>query len=181
MAAFTLIELVVTVAIVAILAVVAIPSFVSITASNMLTTTANDMVASINLARLQAIRTNSQVQFCGNTSSMNGSDPLGAACASFSGAVYSISTVPSATPRQVRAPEPGIQGQVVVAAAGMTGIRFAGMGVGYQASTMTASSAPFSGTVADICSTATTTDNHRVISMATGTVLSVATASGPCP
>lgn len=179
--AFTLIELVVVVAVIAILVTVAVPSFVSITASNMLTTTANDMVASINLARMQAIKLNSPVQFCGSSASANGSDTLGAACASSAGAVYSLANVAAAVPQQVRDAEPGIQGQVKIAAGGVSGVRFGGMGLGYQATAFSSSNAPFSGTVADICSTAVSVNNHRVINMATGTVLSVTTSSGACP
>jgi type IV fimbrial biogenesis protein FimT len=61
---FTLIELVVTVAIAAILLTTGVPAFRELTADNRITTQANMFVASLNLARTEAIKRNSRVRVC---------------------------------------------------------------------------------------------------------------------
>ncbi|MCC8538550.1 GspH/FimT family pseudopilin [Xanthomonas axonopodis pv. poinsettiicola] len=53
---FTLVELLVTIAVVAVLAVIALPSFQGVIRSNQAATTANELVASLALARSEAIR-----------------------------------------------------------------------------------------------------------------------------
>jgi len=58
---FTLIELIVTISIVAILVGVAIPGFTSIINSTRLTTYANELVASLNLARSEAVKRGVQI------------------------------------------------------------------------------------------------------------------------
>ncbi len=64
---FTLLELMVTVAVVAILAAVATPSLVSVVNSNRLATQANELVASLQIARSEAIRLNNTVTLCRST------------------------------------------------------------------------------------------------------------------
>ncbi len=58
---FTLMELMVTVAIAGILVGIAIPSFTSIIVSNRLTTSANDLVTALSLARSEAVKRGQQV------------------------------------------------------------------------------------------------------------------------
>lgn len=58
---FTLVELIITISIAAILAGIAIPSFNSIIQSTQLTTYANELVASLNLARSEAVKRGVQV------------------------------------------------------------------------------------------------------------------------
>lgn len=58
---FTLIELIVTISIAAILMGIAIPSFTSIINSTRLTTYANELVASLNLARSEAVKRGVQI------------------------------------------------------------------------------------------------------------------------
>ena len=53
---FTLIELLITITIAAIVLGIAIPSFSSIIASNRLTTSANELVTALNLARSEAVK-----------------------------------------------------------------------------------------------------------------------------
>jgi type IV fimbrial biogenesis protein FimT len=179
---FTLIELMVTIAVAAILIAIAVPSFKNLTVSNALTTAANDMVGALNLARMESIKLNSTTQFCGSTSSTNGTDTLGAACGTQkSGAVYMLQNATGATATQVRDAAMGIQNQVQLASAGITGVRFGGQGLGYQASTASTSTAPYSGTVADICSTMISSNNHRLVSIATGSIITVTTSTGSCP
>lgn len=64
MAGFTLVELVIAVAIVAILAALALPSFQSSLRSNRAATATNEMLASLSLARSEAIRNNRGASIC---------------------------------------------------------------------------------------------------------------------
>ena len=63
-AGFTLIELLVGVAIMAILLMVGVPSFQSAVASSRLTTSTNDLVSAMALARTEAIRRGTRVTVC---------------------------------------------------------------------------------------------------------------------
>ncbi len=64
---FTLLELMVTVAIVAILATLAVPSFTAIINNNRLASQANQLVASLQLARSEAVRLNTATTVCRST------------------------------------------------------------------------------------------------------------------
>lgn len=64
---FTLVELMVTIAVMAILLGIAIPSFTEMTLSSKLRSYANDLVASANLARGEAIKRNAVVTLCVST------------------------------------------------------------------------------------------------------------------
>jgi type IV fimbrial biogenesis protein FimT len=61
---FTLIELMVTIAVAAILLAIATPSFTSIINSNRLTSASNEMVATLQAARMEAVRLNTAVNVC---------------------------------------------------------------------------------------------------------------------
>lgn len=63
-AGFTLIELMIGVAIMAILLMVGVPSFQSAVASSRLTTSTNDVVSALALARTEAIRRGTRVTVC---------------------------------------------------------------------------------------------------------------------
>jgi len=180
---FTLVELMVTVAIAVILAALAVPSFNRLMISNKLTTAANEVVISLNLAKMQGIKRNAPTQFCSSSAANNTADTLGAACGTQGTAVYvqtaggSLSTSAAAT-AQIRDVAAGIgQTSIQVSSAGITAIRFGGQGLGYQAGTTT----PYTGTVVDICSTVISTDNHRVVALTTGTIITTSTSTGACP
>lgn len=66
-AGFTLIELMVTVAVLAVLVGIAAPGFRRIIHANRLTTAANEVVAALQAARVEAIRRNSRVTLCPST------------------------------------------------------------------------------------------------------------------
>lgn len=183
---FTLVELMVTIAIAALLLALAVPSFNRLTISNKLTTAANEVVIALNLAKMQGIKRNAPAQFCSSSAASNTSDTLGGACstpANQGTAVYvqtsggPIGTAAAAT-TQVRDVAAGIgQDRIQVSSAGITAIRFGGQGLGYRAGTTT----PYTGTVIDICSTAISTDNHRVVALTTGTIITTTTSTGACP
>lgn len=68
---FTLTELLVTIAVMAIILAIAVPSFMSAIASYRLTTAANDLLASIQHARSEAIRRGVRVTLCKASNSDN--------------------------------------------------------------------------------------------------------------
>lgn len=64
---FSLIELMVTIAIVAILITLAAPSFTALINRNRLSGQANELVGSLQLARMEAVRRNARVSMCKTT------------------------------------------------------------------------------------------------------------------
>lgn len=75
---FTLIELMVVVAVMAIVLALAIPSFQSIINANRLASGANEMIAALQTARMEAIRRNQRAEVC---FSANANAGAGASCA----------------------------------------------------------------------------------------------------
>jgi type IV fimbrial biogenesis protein FimT len=63
---FTLVELAITLTVLGVLMAVAIPSFRMVQNSNRLSAAANDLVASLQAARMEAIRRNGRVVVCGS-------------------------------------------------------------------------------------------------------------------
>lgn len=167
---FTLIELMITLAVALVLIMIAVPSFKNLILANRLTTTANDVVGAISIARMEAIKRNANTQLCGNTA--NGSAPLGTSCTPV-GAVY---VAINGAAVQVRAGTVGLAAPIALTGGAMQAIRFTGQGLGRAA----AGTAPFTGLVADISTTAMSTNNHRCINMTAGSIIAVTTTSGAC-
>lgn len=73
---FTVIELMVTVAIIAIIAAIAAPSFTQLILRNRLTSSVNELVATFQLARMDAVRSNARTDVCPTTNgtACSGSD-----------------------------------------------------------------------------------------------------------
>jgi type IV fimbrial biogenesis protein FimT len=65
---FTLLELLVTIAVAGILTAVAVPSFFSVINTNKLAAQSNELLAAIQYARSEAIRSNARVTVCGAAS-----------------------------------------------------------------------------------------------------------------
>lgn len=169
---FTLIELIVTVIVVAILTTIAVPSFRRLTLSNRLTTSANSVVEALNVARMTAVKRNASVQFCSDSSTANGSDTLGNLCGSDGGAVYTV-IGGTTDPQPVQAPNMGLEGGVKLNG-NLKAIRFTGQGLGYDPANP---GTPITENVADICTTALASDNHRVVSITTGSIIQVETTT----
>lgn len=172
---FTLVELMITVAIAAILLVIAVPSFNHIINANRLTTTANILVNALNTARMEAIKRNASVQFCGNTTGNNTADNLGTACGTSSGAVIVQTT--STTTAAVLGAATGLAAPVQLSG-NITAVRFTSQGIGYQAGV---TSAPYNGTVATLCVAGMSGNNRIAIGMTTGTIVATTPSSGTCP
>jgi len=81
----TLVELMITVAVLAILTALATPSFSSLIQSSRLTTTANELLTTLQLARSEAVRRNVRVVVCAssNGSSCSGSSTWSAGWIAF--------------------------------------------------------------------------------------------------
>ncbi|HYJ39397.1 MAG TPA: GspH/FimT family pseudopilin, partial [Steroidobacteraceae bacterium] len=65
---FTLMELMAAIAVLGVLSAVAVPSFTNLINRNRLTSQANELLSSIQFARIEAIRSNARVTFCGAAS-----------------------------------------------------------------------------------------------------------------
>lgn len=170
---FTLIELMVTIAVAAVLLVIAVPSFKSITLSNKLNTAVNDLVGSLNTARMEAIKGNANAQFCSNSSSSNGSDALGNKCSAQTVGAVVLVTGSDFTVARAGSPIPAS----LIISGSAAAIRFGGDGIGHAVG----NTAPYTGPVADICTSSSSKDNHRIIQMTAGSILETSTSSGACP
>lgn len=171
---FTLVELMITIFVAAILIAVAVPSFQHMIASSKLTATTNDLIGAMRLARMTAIKSNAEVQFCSNDASANNADTtLGAACGAQTGAVYVLSQGAAV---QVRAPvdvdngQQHLHGDVVA-------LTYTPQGLAHQ----TGTHGPFSNTVATVCTDAFDSENYAVIEMVGGSVAHASTSHGACP
>ena len=75
---FTLMELMVSIAVLGILTAVAVPSFTSMINKNRLASQSNELLAAIQYARMEAIRTSARVTFCGtDTADADADDDCG--------------------------------------------------------------------------------------------------------
>lgn len=150
---FTLIELLVTLAVAAILLAIGVPGLRNILLTNRLATTANEVVAALNLARSEAIKRNARVDFNADGSvsvpTAAGSTPLAAAVAVPPGIGLASVHALQATP---------------------TGfLQSAGAAGGYT------------GLVADVSAADLPGYNRRCVYLATGVAAPTCAASGACP
>ncbi len=174
---FTLIELMITLAVAGILMVIAIPSFKKITLKNRLSTTANQFVDALNTARMEAVKRNDYAQFCSDVAANNGGDTMGGKCAAQMGAVILEEDATKGTYYQAQAPVTSVTTPLKISGS-MRGVRFDGQGIAYVPGTTTLvdDTTP----VVDLCTPALSTDNHRIITITTGTIVNTTTKSGAC-
>jgi len=71
---FTLMELMMTITVLGVLTALAVPSFTTMTNKNRLASESNELLSGIQCARMEAIRTNSKVTFCGAANSSVAAD-----------------------------------------------------------------------------------------------------------
>jgi type IV fimbrial biogenesis protein FimT len=172
---FTMVELMITLAVAVVLLVIAIPNFQHMIVSHRLTTAANNVVDALNTARMEAVKLNADTQYCSNSATSNTTDTLGTACGTQTGAVWAVTS--SGTTQMVQAATTDIATPLQLASA-ISPVRFTGQGLAYTPGGTTL----FTGTVADICTSNLSSNNHIVISLAAGgSVISTAPATGVCP
>jgi len=152
---FTLIELMITITVAAILLGIAIPSFNYLTVSSKLTTTANDLVTAIGVARSEAIKRNAVIDLNSDGS-------------------VSITTAAPAATTIVRAAVP-VQTPVIVYGSAKA-LEVTPMGI----LRVTGTTVGYSGLVADINSSNISSNNHRCVYLVTGTAVSSCTDSTTC-
>ncbi|WP_157786204.1 GspH/FimT family pseudopilin [Dyella japonica] len=156
----------------------AAPSFRSMVISNRLTTVANEVVDAINVARMEAVKRNGNVQFCSDSATVNTTgNALGDKCGVQGGAVYALSVDNSGNPQldPVRTDIHELASSLTITG-NIVALRFNGQGLGVKPGT----SMPYSGTVIDICSPNLNADNHRIVRMVAGSILEVVPNPGSC-
>lgn len=175
---FTILELMVALTVAGVLLVIAIPSFRQLTLSSRLTTAANDVVAAINVARMEAVKRNAGSQFCSDVAANNQTDTLGTACSTAvqPGAVYV--TKADGTAAQVLGAMSSITTPLQLSG-GVTALRFTSQGMGQKAGSTT----PSGDTIATICTNSlnSTFQNVRTITITSGSIIQVTSSNGTCP
>jgi type IV fimbrial biogenesis protein FimT len=176
---FTLLELVTTITVAAILLAIAVPNFNHMINSHRLTTVANDLVTELTEARLEAIKLNSYTQLCSNSQTSNATDTLGTACGTSVGAVFEQikNADGSVGAQQLLQPTQELSSGTLQVTT-FNAVRYSGLGLGYKPGTST----PVDGTVADICSTSLSTNNHIQVVMSGGSLFSISSPfTATCP
>lgn len=180
---FSLPELLVALAVAAIVLSIAIPSFTRLMVSNRLTGTVNEVISSMNAARLEAIKRNNLAQFCGASDSANGGDTLGDRCQAIATRVVALAsdgTTTNTVRSAIALPANIMLGNGSNGGAALAAIRYSGNGLAYSPG----STNPYSGLVSDVFSTRITSDNHRCLYIGAGSVISnciVTSTTGGCP
>lgn len=171
---FTLVELMVTLIVLGILLGLAVPSFMNLYNRNKLTTSANKVTAAVNAARIAAVKRNATVAFCQPTATMTS---LNTACSAATGwtkwGVVGEESNGSATLLADRSLDGGSKIMIQNAAR----IDFGADGIG----TLSGSTTPYSGIVADVYTNSFGSENHRCIAMVGGSSVRVYKKTGNCP
>lgn len=171
---FTLIELMVTLAVAGILLAVGIPSYRSLTVGNHLSTVSNQLVSSLQVARMEAIKRNGLVQFCGDAG--NGTGTLGSACdagAGHPGGVYAREGAATAA----KILEQVETGGRSVEIKSLVGLQYSGQGF----ARLVGQAAPYEGVVGIVCSDDIASSNRLTINMVAGSIVDTAQTSEGCP
>ncbi len=168
-AGFTLVELMVTVFLAAILLAIGVPMFRQTIVTHHLTEQANDLVAAITMARSQAITANQRVSFC------RADSEAAVACSATAG-TWDFWLVNNAAGTVIRRGDvPGYGGAIVVTST------LAGDQVVFGSDGLARTNgALVAGQQIVVCSTHSTTDNRRQITLGAGSRVSTDHASGGC-
>lgn len=160
-AGFTLVELMVTVALVALLMAIGVPTFRDVSLGSRLSAAANNVLASVQLARSEAIKRNLAVTVCASAD--------GATCADDGGWEQGWIILDSAgnlIQRQGSLPD----GYVMSQAGGVLPLEFEPIGIGSNAATIT------------VCRNDPLGRQERIVSVnAAGSVHIETTMAGACP
>lgn len=161
----TLIELLIAIVVLAILIALATPSFISIMNNNRLTSHANEIVASLQQARMEAVRRNARITVCRTTD--------GTTCAD-AGAWTAWLTVVAANGEVLRSDQVKAPVQVTSPLASIT---FSSDGLAYNAGALVAND------ITVCIPTTRPVENRRIVSMGSGSRVSTSRASGDgaCP
>lgn len=161
---FTVIELLVALAVAAILLALAAPAFTGMFASYRLTSSTNDLINAIGLARSEAIKRNRSVILCRTAAA--GDDT----CAAAEGAWESwIIVAPGAD--VIRRGEPGLTGSNL-----RIGSAFASESLSYAPDGSPSQNAAFT-----VCTPLEVADNRRIVDIGPGSRISTTRTSGNCP
>ena len=177
---FTLIELMVTIAVAAILLAVASPSFQEAINSNRLSTAANEMMAGLQAARMEAVRTNQRVALC-LSSAPQAATPTCNASGATGWVVFrdvNHNGAPDASTDVVRVGSNHNQVQMLGSPAFGSTLTFRSDGLSYDNS-----SNPIKGTVQFCVPSAHPAQNLRLVKIAGGSRVSIvkSTGNGACP
>ncbi len=160
---FTLLELMVTVAVLAIVSAIAIPGFSGLINRDRLTSRANELVATIQYARSEAVRLNGPVMLCPSTD--------GTSC---SGDDWSQLIVLAVRSDEVLRQFSG-NGKAAIAA-DVDDVTFSADGLARDGGGLLATA-----NITVCLDTTNPADNQRVVQLASGSRVSVQQASGACP
>jgi type IV fimbrial biogenesis protein FimT len=130
---------------------------------------------------MEAIKRNAYTQFCSDSSSSNTTDTLGTACGSNSGMVF-VQLGPATTSTVFAAP-PDLQMPIQLHGH-INAIRFHGDGLGYAPGSTTpySDTSGTSGTsVVDVCTASLKSNNHIMVQLTTGTIITSTSYTGTCP
>lgn len=162
-AGFSLIELMITIAVAAILLAIAIPSFRNLILSNELTTTTNEWVTAVNVARSEAIKRSAGVVVCGAGGNQSGTNDLSNGCAANLGEVRAF----QAGTTNVTVVRAALEIPASVNLAQTQSLRFGATGIGRLPN----GNAPYTGIAADISSPGLGGENHRCVRVISGTTV----------
>lgn len=167
-AGFSLIELMITIAVLAILVALAAPSFSSIINANRITGQTNELVSSLQLARMEAVRRNEAVRVCRTSN--------GTTCDTTTGAWTGWLTVVDRNNEVLRS---GTVKAPVRVSSTAAAVRFGGDGLART----TAGGTLFAGTITTCMPTTSPPQNRRIISIVGGSRVSSdpANGGGACP
>ena len=160
---FSLIELMITIVVAAVLLAVAVPSFRNLILSNELTTTTNEWVTAVNLARSEAIKRSAAVVVCGAGSNQSGANDLSNGCAANLGEVRAF----QAGTTNVTVVRAALEMPNSVTLAQTQSLRFGATGIGRLPN----ANAPYTGIAADISSADLGGENHRCVRVISGTTV----------
>lgn len=167
---FTLLELLVAIAVAGIVTAIAIPGFRTIIITNRLSSAANEYIAALTEAKMEAVKRNRPTLLCAATGNPA---PFDSACA---GAGTVVALTGSGATDVIRVKPPSY---TALSVANVKALRFSGQGLAREPG----GTALAAGLVAEISSAQLSSKNRRCIYMAAGSVISTCTVTGTstCP